>query len=86
MQTEFIKIMGMTCGGCTDSVTQALKAVKGVDDVNVSLSSGEATVKFNERLTSYEQLKSAVIEAGYGVDDGSTTQEPGAKGCGCGCG
>jgi len=68
MQTEVLKVTGMTCGGCTSSVTRALKAVAGVNDVKVSLSPGEATVQYDERLTSPDQLKSAVKVAGYGVD------------------
>jgi len=36
--------------------------------VKVSLSAGEATVTFDERLTSTDQLKSAVKGTGYGVD------------------
>ena len=44
MQTEHLKVTGMTCGGCTSSVTKALKAIAGVGDVNVSLAAGEATV------------------------------------------
>lgn len=83
MQTEHLKITGMTCGGCTNSVSLALKSIKGVDDVKVSLSTGEATVQFDEQLTSREQLKSVVIEAGYGIDN--ISQESKAKGCGCGC-
>ena len=67
MQTEQIKISGMTCGGCTSKVTRALEAVGGVGDVKVSLSSGEATVKYDESVTSPAQLKSAVTAAGYGV-------------------
>jgi copper chaperone len=65
MQTEHLKVTGMTCSGCTSTVTQALKAVTGVDDVNVSLPAGEATVQYDERQTSPEQLKSAVKGAGY---------------------
>jgi copper chaperone len=68
MQTEHLMVTGMTCGGCTSKVSQALNAVSGVDDVKVSLADGDATVRFNERLTSVEQLKSAVTNAGYGVD------------------
>ena len=68
MQTELLKVTGMTCGGCISNVTHALKAVDGVGDVNVSLAAGEATVQYNERLTSPDQLKSAVKGAGYGVD------------------
>ena len=68
MQTELLKVTGMTCGGCISNVTHALKAVDGVGDVNVSLAAGEATVQYNEQLTSPDQLKSAVKDAGYGVD------------------
>ena len=82
MQTELLKITGMTCGGCTSNVTRALKAITGVGDVKVSLSAGEATVQYNERLTSPDQLKSAVKGAGYGVDTTNTAQKPQGKG-GC---
>jgi copper chaperone CopZ len=83
MQTELLKVTGMTCGGCASNVTQALKAVAGVSDVNVLLSAGEATVQYDERLTSLDQLKSAVKEAGYGVDAINTAQKPQGKGCCC---
>ena len=74
MQTERLKVTGMTCGGCAGNVTMALKGVNGVSDVNVSLAAGAATVKFDERLTSPEQLKSAVRRAGYGVDAANTAK------------
>lgn len=86
MKNELVKITGMTCGGCTSNVTQALKAIYGVVDVKVSLSASEATVQFDEKLTTLDQLKSAVITAGYGIADANTTQKPAGKGCGSGCG
>ena len=86
MQTEHMKVTGMTCGGCAGNVTNALNAVKGVDDVAVSLAAGEAVVQYDERLTSAEQLKAAVIGAGYGVDTGNAPVKSQGKGCGCGCG
>ena len=58
----------MTCGGCISNVTHALEAIDGVGDVKVSLSAGEATVQYDEHLTSPDQLKSAVKGAGFGVD------------------
>ncbi len=82
MKTETVKVTGMTCGGCTSKVTNALKAVVGVGEANVSLSAGEATVQYDERLTSPEKLKSAVKGAGYGVDATSTSQKSEGKG-GC---
>ena len=84
MQTELLKVTGMTCGGCISNVTQALKAIPGVGDVTVSLSAGEATVQYDERLTSPDQLKSAVKGAGYGVDTTNTAQKPQGKGGCCG--
>ena len=84
MQTEQLKVTGMTCGGCTSSVGHALKAVKGVNDVQVSLATGEATVQFDERLTSPEQLKLAVQHAGYGIDTTNPSNAPKSKGGCCG--
>ncbi len=84
MQTELLKVTGMTCGGCTSNVTRALKAIAGVRDVKVSLSAGEATVQYDERLTSPDQLKSAVKGAGYGLDTIDTAQKRQGKGGCCG--
>jgi copper chaperone CopZ len=84
MQTEHLKVVGMTCGGCTSKVTNALKATPGVSDVKVSLSAGEATVQYDERLTSPDQLKSAVKGAGYGVN--ATDADPKHKSKGGCCG
>lgn len=83
MQTEHLRIDGMSCGGCTSKVTNALQAIAGVGDVNVSLSAGEATVQYDEQLTSPEQLKAAVMDAGYSVDATDTAQKSQGKGCCC---
>ena len=82
MQTEQIKVTGMTCGGCTSNVTKALQTVKGVNNVNLSLADNIVTVQYDENLTTVDHLKSAIKEAGYGVDV-SNTQQPSGKGC-CG--
>jgi len=84
MQTELLKVTGMTCGGCTSSVTHALKAITGVGDVKVSLTAGEATVQYNERLTSPDQLKLAVEGAGYGVGAANAASGPKPKAGCCG--
>ena len=81
MQTETIKVTGMTCGGCSSNVAHALKAVNGVHDVVVSLPNNEAAVRYDEQLTSPEQMKSAIKSAGYGVGVTSATQKPQGKGC-----
>ncbi len=85
MQSERLKITGMSCGNCTGKVTQALGALSGVHDVEVSLATGEAMVKYDEQLISPAQLKAAVQDAGYGVEGADPTRKPKGKG-GCCCG
>ena len=84
MQTEHLRVTGMTCGGCTSNVTHALEAIAGVEDVHVSLAAGEATVQYDASRTSPDQLKSAVELAGYGVDTSRYGQKSKAKGGCCG--
>ncbi|HYG12623.1 MAG TPA: heavy-metal-associated domain-containing protein [Methylophilaceae bacterium] len=69
MQNETMKISGMTCGSCVLSVQGVLKAVNGVADAQVTLDTGLARVSYDETQTSSEQLKSAVRNAGFGVED-----------------
>jgi copper chaperone CopZ len=67
MKTEHLTVTGMTCAGCVNSLTRALKAVAGVGDVNVTLATGATSVQYDENLTSPEQLRTAVDNAGYGI-------------------
>lgn len=68
MQTETLKITGMTCGGCVSSVTNVLLAVPGVTSASVSLAEGAAKIVFDSSRTTLAQLKSAVSECGFGAD------------------
>jgi copper chaperone CopZ len=81
MQAEVIKIKGMTCGGCASTVTKALQKLRGVKHVAVSVPRGEAKVEFSEQDTSLEDLRSAVRDAGYSVDEDGARS---AKSCCCG--
>lgn len=83
MKTEHLSVAGMTCGGCTGSVTRALQAVRGVKNVDVSLAEASATVQFDEQLTSSDELVLAVQQAGYGVGDAEVAALPGGGGCCC---
>ena len=84
MQTETFKVTGMTCDGCTSKVAHALNAIAGVHEVVVSLSSGEAAVRYDEHQTAPDQLKSAVKGACYGVDLTNAAHVQQAKGGCCG--
>ena len=82
MQTKILNVTGMTCGGCTSNVTRALQAIDGVREVHVSLESGQASVQYNEGLTSPANLQAAIKGAGYGVTGPGVGESQKAKG-GC---
>lgn len=67
MKTQFLKVTGMTCGGCVNSLTRALKSINGVDGVQVELSTCDTQVQYDENFTTTVQLRSAVKNAGYGL-------------------
>ncbi len=75
MHTTLLKISGMGCNGCSSKVTLALNRISGVSNVKVSLSDAEATVQYDESMTSIGQLKVAVEEIGYSVDAVYAEQE-----------
>jgi len=68
MKTKNLKVTGMTCGGCVNSLTRALKSINGFDSVQVDLSTGDTQVQYDENVTSPEQLRLAVTNAGYGLN------------------
>jgi copper chaperone len=68
MQYAEMTVTGMKCGGCPIKLSRALYEVAGVEDVQVSLASGELTIHFDENITSPAQLKESVITTGFGVD------------------
>ena len=65
MTVETITVKGMTCGGCVNSVTKALKNVSGVQEADVDLAGAKATVTFDESKTNVSALKEAIEDAGY---------------------
>jgi len=65
METIQINIEGMSCNGCVNSVTNALKGVRGVNSVEVSLEQKRATVSFDPAQCGPAQLKAAIEDAGF---------------------
>jgi copper chaperone len=62
-----MKVKGMTCGGCVASVTRVLKAIDGVEQVDVTLDPGQARVTYDPARTTVEVLGLAIEDAGFDV-------------------
>ena len=62
-----LKVSGMTCGHCKQSVNDALSNLEGVQSVEVNLDSGNVDVAYEDSLVSKEQLIEIVEDLGYDV-------------------
>lgn len=67
MQTEIIKIKGMTCMGCVNSVKNVLEKIPGVNEADVSLEQKQAVIQYDATTTNTHQFKDAIKEAGFEV-------------------
>lgn len=65
LQHARLEIQGMHCAGCVARVEQQLRAVPGVQEVQISLVSGQAAVSWDASKSSSEALTAAVNALGY---------------------
>jgi copper chaperone len=65
MQTYQFSVDGMTCGGCDGSVQRAIGKLDGVEQVDVTLQPGSATVQANPAKVTAAQIQSTLAELGF---------------------
>ncbi|MFD0696095.1 copper ion binding protein [Paenibacillus sp. GCM10027628] len=65
MQTITLKVEGMSCGHCVNSVEGAVKKLGANGKVN--LSAGSVTLEFDESKVPLDAIKEAIEEQGYDV-------------------
>lgn len=65
MQNVTLKVEGMSCGHCVNSVEGALKNLGATGKVD--LASHSVAVSFDAAKLSLEQIKAAIVDQGYDV-------------------
>lgn len=83
MQVGMLKLAGLIDEGCAAKVADALRAVQGVQNAEVSFEKAKASVTFDEEVVSLPGLKGAVQKAGFALAK-PTHGEDGACCGGCG--
>ncbi|NXH90456.1 ATP7B ATPase, partial [Edolisoma coerulescens] len=63
--TAVIKIDGMTCNSCVQSIEGAISQRKGVQRVAVSLAGSSGTIHYDPAVTSGEDLRAAIEDMGF---------------------
>lgn len=77
MRTIQVRITGMTCAACSNSVESALNSVNGVLRASVALLQNRADVVFDPNLVKDEDVKNAIEDAGF---EAEILPEPGTFG------
>ena len=65
--TTTVKIKGMSCNHCVMAVSKALEQIEGLNDVQVDLSNGRATL-YHDGPIDVGRVKDQIENAGYEVD------------------
>ncbi|KAL5981961.1 Copper-transporting ATPase hma4 [Asimina triloba] len=63
-----LRIKGMACTSCSESVERAILMVDGVKKAVVGLALEEAKIHFDPNVTGSDQLVQAIEDAGFGAD------------------
>ena len=59
---QVFEVKGMTCGHCVRAVTEALKEIDPVAEVDIDLAGGKVSVSSQRQVA---ELAAAIREAGY---------------------
>ncbi len=65
METATLKLRGMSCAACANSVEKAILSVPGVQEGRVNFAVEQATVIYDRQQTNLDAIEKAVSEAGY---------------------
>ena len=65
MDTITLKLGGMSCASCANSIEKTINSVPGVSECNVNFSSEQATVQYNPQKTDIKIIQHVVDAAGY---------------------
>ena len=64
-QSVVLSVPGMKCPACPITVMVAIKRVKGVKSVNVSLENKRAEVSYDDQITNISKLQVATKNVGF---------------------
>lgn len=65
----FVKVGGLQCSFCTESINKAMTRMEGVSEVAVSLSHEEVLIHFDPRLATSSAIKNTLTSIGFTIRD-----------------
>ncbi|KFM02290.1 Copper-transporting ATPase 2, partial [Aptenodytes forsteri] len=76
--TAVIRIDGMTCNSCVQSIEGTISQRQGVQCIAVSLADRTGSIHYDPAVTNGEELRAAIEDMGF---DASVLTEPSRQGC-----
>ncbi|WP_436836760.1 copper chaperone CopZ [Planococcus liqunii] len=64
---ETLKVQGMSCAHCVNTVESSVGELQGVSSVKVDLGKGEVSVAYDNSKTSLNQIQETIEDQGYDV-------------------
>jgi Cu+-exporting ATPase len=65
METSTLKLRGMSCASCANSIETAISNLSGVELCNVNFGAEQATITYNPRSVDVNRIQQAIADAGY---------------------
>ena len=65
MTKESLKVEGMTCQHCVQTITDALGKIDGTNKVAVDLDKKEVQVDYNDEKTNLQEISDKIVEVGF---------------------
>jgi len=60
-------VTGMTCGGCENAVTRAVRQIEGVEEVTASHADNQVAVTFDAGRVNAGMIRERITTLGYTV-------------------
>ena len=65
MTKESLKVEGMTCQHCVQTITDALEKIAGINKVAVYIDKKEVQVDYNDEKTNLQEISDKIFEVGF---------------------
>jgi copper chaperone CopZ len=76
VKTIELRVTGMTCEGCENTVKEAVNNVEGVTGTEASHTKELATISYDTTLTDIDKLSAVIDELGYKVEGLAVNSAP----------
>lgn len=67
MEQTTLKVQGMSCGSCVNSIERSVGNLNGINSVKVHLNNDTVDVEYDPSTVSLEEIKNKIEDQGYNV-------------------